>query len=218
MKESVNNNKQQHNMENNLMDLLQGTLSEGMVEQLSKQVGGADKEKTAAAASGIIATLTGALAKNAQTTEGAASLNNALERDHDGSILSDVIGMLGNQQGGSSSMLNGAGILKHVLGNQQGGVVEMISKMSGLESDKTGSLMTMLAPVIMGALGKTKREQGLDMAGIASLLSGTVSEEKQKNPTMNLITSFLDKNNDGSIVDDVARMGMNMFSNFLKRK
>ena len=179
------------------MNLLQGTLSESMVEQLSNQVGGADKEKTAAAASGIIATLTGALAKNAQTTEGAASLNNALERDHDGSILNDVIGMLSNQQGG---------------------VVEMISKMSGLESDKTGSLMTMLAPVIMGALGKTKRDQGLDMAGIASLLSGTVSEEKQKNPTMNLITSFLDKNNDGSIVDDVARMGMDMFSNFLKRK
>lgn len=202
------------------MNLLQGTLSESMVEQLSKQVGGADKEKTAAAASGIIATLTGALAKNAQTTEGAASLNNALERDHDGSILNDVIGMLSNQQsqGANNSMLNGAGILKHVLGNQQGGVVEMISKMSGLESDKTGSLMTMLAPVIMGALGKTKREQGLDMAGIASLLSGTVSAEKQKNPTMNLITSFLDKNNDGSIVDDVARMGMNMFSNFLKRK
>lgn len=202
------------------MDLLQGTLSESMVEQLSNQVGGADKEKTAAAASGIIATLTGALAKNAQTTEGAASLNNALERDHDGSILNDVIGMLSNQQSqaGSSSMLNGEGILKHVLGNQQGGAIEMISKMSGLDSGKTGSLMTMLAPVIMGALGKTKREQGLDMAGIASLLSGTVSEEKQKNPTMNLITSFLDKNNDGSIVDDVARMGMNMFSNFLKRK
>lgn len=207
-------------MENNLMNLLQGTLSESMVEQLSNQVGGADKEKTAAAASGIIATLTGALAKNAQTTEGAASLNNALERDHDGSILNDVIGMLSNQQSqdGSSSMLNGEGILKHVLGNQQGGAIEMISKMSGLDSGKTGSLMTMLAPVIMGALGKTKREQGLDMAGIASLLSGTVSEEKQKNPTMNLITSFLDKNNDGSIVDDVARMGMNMFSNFLKRK
>lgn len=202
------------------MNLLQGTLSESMVEQLSNQVGGADKEKTAAAASGIIATLTGALAKNAQTTEGAASLNNALERDHDGSILNDVIGMLSNQQSqdGSSSMLNGEGILKHVLGNQQGGAIEMISKMSGLDSGKTGSLMTMLAPVIMGALGKTKREQGLDMAGIASLLSGTVSEEKQKNPTMNLITSFLDKNNDGSIVDDVARMGMNMFSNFLKRK
>ena len=202
------------------MNLLQGTLSESMVEQLSNQVGGADKEKTAAAASGIIATLTGALAKNAQTTEGAASLNNALERDHDGSILNDVIGMLSNQQsqGANSSMLNGAGILKHVLGNQQGGAVEMISKMSGLDSGKTGSLMTMLAPVIMGALGKTKRDQGLDMAGIASLLSGTVSEEKQKNPTMNLITSFLDKNNDGSIVDDVARMGMDMFSNFLKRK
>lgn len=201
------------------MDLLQGSLSSGMVDQLSQQLGGADKQKTAAAASGIVTTLMGALAKNASSTEGAQALNNALERDHDGSILEDVMGMLtGNAQVNNDRMLNGSGILNHVLGNKQSGAVDMISKLSGLDSSKTGSLMTMLAPVIMGALGKAKREQGLDMAGIASLLSGTVSAQKQQNPTMNLVTSFLDADGDGSIVDDVANMGMKILGGFFGRK
>ena len=201
------------------MDLLQGSLSSGMVDQLSRQLGGADKQQTAAAASGIVTTLMGALAKNASSTEGAQALNNALERDHDGSILEDVMGMLtGNAQVNNDRMLNGSGILNHVLGNKQSGAVDMISKLSGLDSSKTGSLMTMLAPVIMGALGKTKREQGLDMAGIASLLSGTVSAQKQQNPTMNLVTSFLDADGDGSIVDDVANMGMKILGGFFGRK
>ena len=201
------------------MDLLQGSLTPGMVDQLSHQLGGADKQKTAAAASGIVTTLMGALAKNASTTEGAQSLNNALERDHDGSILDDVMGMLtGNAQVNNDRMLNGSGILNHVLGNKQSGAVDMISKLSGLDSSKTGSLMTMLAPVIMGALGKAKQQQGLDMAGIASLLSGTVSAQKQQNPTMNLVTSFLDADGDGSIVDDVANMGMKILGGFFGRK
>ena len=206
-------------MSANLMDLLQGSLTSGMVDQLSQQLGGADKQKTAAAASGIVTTLMGALAKNASTTEGAQSLNKALERDHDGSILDDVMGMLsGNARVNNDRMLNGSGILNHVLGNKQSGAIDMISKLSGLDSSKTGSLMTMLAPVIMGALGKTKQQQGLDVAGITSLLSGTVSAQKQQNPTMNLVTSFLDADGDGSIVDDVANMGMKILGGFFGRK
>jgi hypothetical protein len=206
-------------MSNNLMDLLQGQLSDGLIDQFSQQLGGAEKEKTAAAASGIMTTLMGALAKNASTSEGAQSLNNALERDHDGSILDDVMGMLsGNVQPQNQKMLNGGGIVNHLLGNKQSGAVDMISKMSGLESDKTGNLMSMLAPVLMGALGKTKREQGLDVTGIASLLSGTVGQQKQSNPTMNLVTQFLDSDGDGSIIDDVASIGMKFLGGFFGKK
>jgi hypothetical protein len=203
----------------NLMGLLQGALNDNMIDQLSQQLGGVDKKQTAAAASGIMATLVGALAQNASTAEGAQSLDKALERDHDGSVLNDLMGALtGNSQVANQRALNGTGILNHVLGNRQSGAVQMISQLSGLDSSKTNNLMAMLAPVVLGSLGKAKREQGLDVAGIVSMLSGTVSAEKQGNPTMNLITGFLDQNNDGSIVDDVARIGMKMLGGFLKGK
>lgn len=209
-------------MQENLMSLLQGTLSDGMIDQLSQQVGGADKQQTAAAASGIVNTLMGALAKNAETTEGARSLDQALEQDHDGSILNDVMGMLSGQQAQDQNarMLNGSGIINHVLGDKQGGAVQMISKLSGLDANKTGSLMTMLAPVVMGALGKTKQEKGLDVAGIASLLSDTVSAERQNtdNPAIDMAMRFLDSDGDGSVADDVASIGMKMLGGLFGRR
>lgn len=204
---------------NDLLNMLQGQFSEQMIDQLSQQLGGAEKDKTAAAAAGIMTTLTGALAKNAGTTEGASALNSALDRDHDGSVLNDILGMVtGQVQPQNQRALNGQGILNHVLGNQQNGAIQMISKLSGLDSNKTGSLMTMLAPVVLGALGKAKREENLDAAGITSLLSGTVSAQRQNNPTMDLVTRFLDSDGDGSIVDDVANIGMKLLGGLFRKR
>ncbi len=202
----------------NIMDMLQSQLSGGLVDQLSQQIGGADREQTATAASGIVTTLVSALARNAASQDGAASLSNALDRDHDGGILDNLMGMLsGNVQPQNERAANGAGILNHILGDRQGGVSNMVSQMSGLNNNQTSQLMTMLAPIVMGMLGKTKRENGLDEGGLASLLNGTVSQQQNSNPTMALVTSFLDSDGDGSIVDDVANMGMKFLGGLFKK-
>ena len=65
-----------------LTSLIQGQVSEALIDQLAGQLGGADRGQTAAATSGILSTLLGAMARNASTPDGAAALNNALERDH----------------------------------------------------------------------------------------------------------------------------------------
>lgn len=203
----------------NLIDLLQGQLSGGLVDQLSQQIGGADRDQTATAAQGIITTLVSQLARNASTPEGAQSLNNALERDHDGSILDNLTDVLtGNVQPQNQSTVNGLGILKHVLGDRQGGVANMVSQMSGLESGKTMQLMGLLAPVVMGMLGKAKNQNGLDVGGIANLLNGTVSQQQQSgNPTLNMISRFLDSDGDGSALDDIANMGMKILGGLFKK-
>ncbi len=204
---------------NNLLDLLEGQFSEGMIDQLSNQLGGAEKEKTAKAASGIMNTLLGGLAKNASTTEGANALNNALDRDHDGSVLDDIMDIVtGNKQLDNQKAVDGQGIVNHILGDRQSNAIQMISKLSGLEQNKTGNLMTMLAPMLMGALGKTKKQNGLDAAGLVSLLSGTVGQQKQQDPTMSLITRFLDSDGDGSIMDEVAGIGMKFLGSLFRRK
>ncbi len=203
-----------------LTSLIQSQISSGLIEQLSQQLGGVEKEKTAAATTGILASLLGAMAKNASTPDGAAALNNALEKDHDGSILNDVIGMVTGQAAPANDRaVNGAGILNHVLGGKQGGVVDMISKMSGLESNKTGDLMTMLAPVVMGMLGKAKRENNLDASGISDVLGGFAKQQKDTNPMMGMVTKMLDADGDGSIVDDVLGMlGKGVMSGLFGKK
>ena len=205
----------------NLLEQLQGHLSGDLVSQLSRQLGGAGQEQTALAANGIVSALVNQLAKNASTPEGASNLSNALDRDHDGSVLDDLMGMIGGgaTRDEQNKTLNGAGIIKHVLGDRQNSAIEMISRMSGLDQNKTGNLMTMLAPVVMGLIGRQKREQGLDAGGLTNLLTGEMNQHRQSdNPAMNLITQFLDSDKDGSITDDVANIGMRFLGNLLKRK
>ncbi len=192
----------------NLLDLLQGQLDDNLIGQLSNQLGGADRQQTAKAAQGVMSTLVTALAKNAANPEKATGLSNALDKDHDGSIMHNLSDALsGKTHAQNQRALNGAGIVKNVLGSQQNGVIDMISKMSGLDSSKTGNLMTTLAPVVMGMLGQQKRQQGLDIGGIAGLLSGTVNQQRSSgNPLMDMATRFLDQDGDGSAIDDVAGM------------
>ncbi len=200
------------------MDLLQGQISEGLVDQLSQQLGGADKQQTANAASGILSTLMSAMAKNAATPDGASALANALDNDHDGSILDNLSSILGGSaQPQNTRATNGAGILKHVLGGKQAGAIDMISKMSGLSSGNTGNLMSMLAPMVMGMLGKQKKANNLDGGGIADFLNQSVKSATNQRQEMGLIGKFLDKDGDGSIMDDIAGMGMNILGNFLKK-
>lgn len=203
-----------------LTQMLQSNLSEDMIDQLSQQLGGADKEKTAIAASGIMSTLMGAMARNASTPDGSQALNQALDNDHDGSILDDVMGMVTGQNTGnvSTRTLNGSGILGHILGTQQRPATDVISKMSGLNGNQVGSLMTMLAPVVMGMLGRKKREDNLDAGGITDLLGGFMQSQKQaNNPAMGMLERFLDADGDGDITDDVANLGMKMLGGFFKR-
>ena len=186
-----------------LMSLLQEQLTPQVIGQLSQQTG-ASPTQTATAAEGVFSTLLGGLAKNA-AGGGAEGILSALDRDHDGSVLNDVMGMISGNGGGNPAALNGAGILGHILGGQQQGAAQVISQASGVQQSGVADLMIKLAPMVMGVLAQQKQQQGLDASGLASMLGGAV-QTQNANPLMQLATQFLDKNHDGSMVDDL--MGM----------
>jgi len=76
-----------------------------------------------------------------------------------------------------------------------------------------------LAPMVMGMLGKQKREQGLGVDGLSDLLGGVVKQQKKNNsPLMDLATRFLDKDGDGSIADEAAGLGMKILGGLFKRR
>ena len=191
------------------MGLLQGHLTEDVIKQLSQQTGAAPAQ-TATAAEGIMSTLLGGLAKNASTGGGANALLSALDRDHDGSVLNDVMGMLsGNAPAAAAaapSALNGAGILRHILGGQQQDASQVIAQASGVSQSGVMDMMIKMAPLVMGALGQAKQSQGLNASGLAGLLGGAVQQQQSQSPLMAMATRFLDQNGDGSAMDDI--MGM----------
>ena len=159
----------------NLMDILQGQLSDETLGQLSDHIG-ADKSQTADAANGIFATLLGGLANNASSEGGLSALGSALDRDHDGSMLDDLMGMVGgmmNSGDQNAGAANGLGILGHVLGGRQEAAAEQIGQNSGLSMGQVMKLMPILAPIVMQVLGRAKNQGGLDLGSLAGILSGS---------------------------------------------
>jgi hypothetical protein len=181
----------------NLMEILQSQLSDDVLGQLSQQIG-AEKAQTATAANDIFATLLGGMASNANSVNGLQSLASALDRDHDGSILDDLVGMVGNMSQSADNAapkaLNGAGILGHILGDRQEVAAQQISQNSGLNINQIMKLMPILAPIVMGVLGRAKNSSGggggLDLGGLANILLGSV-QNAQSSGYGDLIGSVL---------------------------
>ena len=80
---------------NTLLDNLADHLQGDTLTQLSRQVG-ADEEATASAIAMALPMLVGGLARNASTPAGANSLEQALEGDHDGSLLQNISALFGS--------------------------------------------------------------------------------------------------------------------------
>ena len=149
-----------------------------------------------------------ALARNASQPQGAESLHEAINNDHDGSILDNVMGYLGNPQS-----QNGAGILGHVFGNQRPAIDSNLAQATGMDQNSAGGLLETLAPLVMGSLGKAQQQNELDPSGLSNLLNSQQQEAQANAPdVMSMLGSMLDQNKDGSSMDDLQRMAAKFFN------
>lgn len=143
---------------------------------------------------------------NTDKPGGADALFGALSRDHDGGLLDDLGGFLG---GGQTT--GGDRILGHVLGGKRQAVETGLSRSSGLDMATIGKLLPLLAPIVMGFLGKAQKQQGLDAQGLSSLLTGERQTAERRAPdAMGVLSNLLDTDNDGQVVDDVVKIGSSL--------
>ena len=184
-----------------LISLLIDQLGGDAVSDIAGQIGG-DGESTQRAIAAALPLLLGALTRNSSSSEGAASLHRALARDHDGSLLDDLGGYLKKPD-----TQTGDGILRHALGDRRGTVEKGLSRSSGIDPAAAGKLVAMLAPVVMGALGKARREHDLDEAGLAGMLNAEQSLAEAAAPELKGLGRLLDRDSDGDLTDDLLDIG-----------
>ncbi len=186
-----------------LLDLLSGPMGKQLISGVAGQTG-QPEDKTADVLSMAMPLLLGAMKKNTSDPQSAAGLINALSSKHNGSILDDLGGLF---QGGVQNdvMKDGAGILGHVLGNKQATVENALSQKSGLDAGSVAQILKIAAPIVMGFLGRQKAQGNVsDANGLSSLLGSMLGGQPQQNQS--LITSLIDADGDGSVLDDVAGM------------
>ncbi len=189
-----------------LLDLLNSPMGKQLISGVAGQTG-QPESKTADVMSMAMPLILGAMKKNVSSSpQGAEGLMSALSSKHDGSILDNLGGFFGG--GVDESVMNdGAGILGHVFGNKQPQVESALSQKSGLDASSVASILKIAAPIVMGFLGKQTAQSNVnDASGMNSLLGGMLGGQPQENQS--LITTLLDADGDGSILDDVAGMVM----------
>ena len=194
-----------------MFDILAGVLGGAPAGQIANQVGADSSTVQQVIAMGL-PLLISALSRNASTQQGAESLTNALQKDHDGSVLGNLPGYVAKPD-----IQDGEAILGHVLGGQLGDAQAGISKASGLNPEVVGKILAMLAPVVLGYLGQQVRSNQLDASGVGNMVRQEEQYIEKQPPSElgQLLGVFLDQNQDGSVADDAANVGMKMLQSWL---
>lgn len=196
-----------------VLETLMDVFSGDSLNELSNKVG-VSKKTTSKALTAILPSLIHALGRNSSDPDGANALKNALEKDHDGGILDDVLGALQN-----SDESSGLGILGHILGKKQPTIETGLSRSTGIDVSTIGKIMSLVAPFLMGVLGKSRQEKQLGASDINNLL---LHEEQNLNrrskKKLSPIMRLIDQDSDGDVTDDLVNIGVGLFSRLFKRR
>ena len=150
-----------------IKQILLDQLSGAAAEKLGSRNGLDGAQTNSAVDSALTAILSG-LQQEASSKKGAAKLDNAVSKDHDGSILSDLAGAVG----GDATKIDGGKILEHLFGGKADKVADKVAESSGVSTSAAGDILSTLAPIVLGQLGKQKQSDGLDVGGLVNILLG----------------------------------------------
>lgn len=187
-----------------ILDLLNSDLGKNIISGVAGSTG-TNTAQTSSVLTMALPVLMKAMQRNAATPEGAAGLMNALQGQHNGGILNNLSGLF---DGGvdDSVKQDGQNILGHVLGAKQSGVEQVLGQKAGVDASTVSNIMKVAAPILMGVLGNQAKQQNISATnGIGDLLGGMLggsADDKEQS----FLSSILDADGDGSIVDDVAGM------------
>ncbi|UTX46843.1 DUF937 domain-containing protein [Chryseobacterium sp. MA9] len=172
-----------------LIDLLTGNTGNQVAEQAENKFG-ISKNQVIALLAVATPLIISYLRNKSQDAKEAEALNNALDKDHNGSILNDASQIEARQAEGGS-------ILDHIFGGQKSTVENQLSQNTGISIDKIGPILAMLAPVVMGYIGQQKQQSNVGAGGLGDLLGGILgnasnqAQAQQSNPLNDILGSVL---------------------------
>lgn len=191
----------------NLLDLLLAANNGGAVKQLGQQFG-LDDDRAGAALSALVPALASGLAKNATQSGGLDSLLGALAGGRHGNYLDDLTSLARPE-----TSADGNDILGHILGSKDVSrqVAAQAAASSGIGADVLKKMLPVVASMVMGAMAKNALGRGGASlpGGLGAALPGGLGANLAGGAgggVLDMLTPLLDRDRDGSVVDDVAGM------------
>lgn len=187
----------------NLLDTLLAANGGGAVKQLGQQFGLGD-EQAGAALSALVPALASGLAKNATQTGGLDNLLGALTGGQHAGYLDDPTSLARPE-----TAADGNNILGHILGSKDVSrqVATQAAASSGVGADVLKQMLPVVAAMVMGAMAKKASGGGLATSGIPGGLNMNLGAGTGAGGgVLDMLVPMLDRDRDGSVVDDVAGM------------
>lgn len=158
----------------NLVEMITGQLSnEAVLGSLGSLIG-ADSRQTKSATAAAVPALLGGLAKLASSDSGAGQIASALG-GLDMGMLGNLAGLFGGSNASKAADMGGS-LLGSLFGNAGTSMlVNALASFLGMKPGMTKTLLTYLAPVVLGQLAGTFKGGKIDARGVQSLLSSQAS-------------------------------------------
>lgn len=152
-----------------LVSVVMQFLTPDMIAKIASALG-LDRSVAQKAIGGAVPALLSSLADLSSTPNGARQLSNAVAQQQPGS-LEALKGLIGSS-GQNTLAETGSSLLSGLFGNGTlNTMAQSIGKFAGVDAGSGKSMLGVLGPVILGALGQQQRTAGLDAGGLASLLN-----------------------------------------------
>ena len=149
----------------NLTSVVMQFLTPDIIEKIASFLG-LDRAATQKAAGGAVPALLAGLSDLAATPAGTSQLSRLLSQQQ-GSLPADLLRNAGPQ----GLAETGANMLSGLFGGTtMDAMAQAVGKFAGTGDSGGKSLLGILGPIVLGALGQQQRSAGLDASGLASLL------------------------------------------------
>lgn len=152
----------------NIVDLVTSQLTGDVLSKLSG-LAGTNEAQTKSATSAAVPALLSVLSKMASTNNGASQLASSMG-GLDLKMLGNLAGLLGGGQASSLGSMGGS-LLSSLLGNNMGSLVSTIASFAGMQPGIMKTLLTYLAPIVMGVVANQFKGAKADAAGVQRLFA-----------------------------------------------
>lgn len=167
----------------NLLDLAKSALGSGAMGQLAGSLGESE-EKTKSAFDVAGSAILGSLIQKASSPKGAEEVFGQAKEFDTGLLdgLGDLLTGGSKSQSSSDWTSLGGKLVSGLFGNKETSTIEMLAKVAGIGQGSSKSLLSMLAPLLLGLVAKKVKSGDLGLSDLVDLIMGQKSQVAKNLP------------------------------------
>ena len=156
----------------NIIKDLGGLVTDQLVKQAASSLGESESGISSAIGS-LVPTILGGMLNKSSDPSGFGQIFDMISNKDNAGLLDNLGGLIGggNLAQGDPKDIGGS-LMGSLFGDKVGGILDLVGSLSGVKRSSSSGLLGMVAPMIMGYLGKKVLGGGLGASGLIEMLTG----------------------------------------------